>query len=117
MIVYRVQNAKGRGVYRDMWVPELLGLEVSRAPAHQPGPMRDGIPCVWRGEVFGFDSLDACFAWFGRETLEKASALGYFVYCFSVPEKDVTFGGHQLVFPRCSARRIRYVPLEERKAA
>lgn len=111
--VWRVQNAHGKGIYQDD-ASDKLGLESFRAPPHQPAPNRDGLPLFLpRTARFGFESLESCFAWFGRDTLVKAAEYGFGVYCFRVPADRVLKGLHQVIFDKSMARRLTAVPLKE----
>jgi hypothetical protein len=114
--VYRVEDAHGNGPYNmDHW-PMAYGREWDRFEnlmratclgERHPPPPKDGIETHSAQYVCGFADLSALHSWFTPEDLEGMARWGYLPTEYSVDDRDILHGCHQLMFDQDHAQLVR----------
>jgi len=80
MYVFRVENKKGEGPYRNEAGIDshLWGDEPHWGGDKHPSPYDDGVPHYSTKHIFGFITMGQLLAWFSTEELAKLSRLGFY---------------------------------------
>jgi len=99
MIVYRIENKKGRGPYDGARDWSLWQTRDHVEPTH-PGPKDDGIDFESGVDYCGFSSFKKLRDWFESEELVRLRRLGFRVRRISVPRSKIKVGKKQVVFRR-----------------
>lgn len=122
MIVYRVENAAGDGMYRD---GQLRG-HVDAYDKDHPGPGDDGIirqfyeddwdswtgtPRKWGRVLFGFSSMEQLKVWVKPWWREELARTGQRIAVYDAP--DGIAGTHQAIFDRDTATLVSTASLTE----
>jgi hypothetical protein len=96
MIIYRMQNNKGKGCYTGSY-----GQWTSRehcAP-RCPSPEHDGLGIYLGSHLFGFKDLSQLCTWFDHSELLKLSGMGFHIYAIELADTcEVVHGTKQIVF-------------------
>ena len=116
MIVYRVENADGRGPYVGNPVPEMDDAANDR----QPMAWQDGLSEWWNdGKAnayrYGFRTLEQIKSWFLPDQLTILARHGFRVTEYEVPQSHVLSGKKQVVFNPEQAKPLAFKQLEELK--
>ena len=110
--VYRVENEKGEGPYREAETIKAFGFPDGTNPLNRPLPFEDlrlAESCsIYKmfdtpGMVFGFESLDSLYNWFDPDSLAKLAKLGELGFGVSEYQAEtVYFGDSQVIFHKDS---------------
>jgi hypothetical protein len=126
VIVYRIETDQGYGPY--VWGnpltqrQERVRTEIINAHndgpswTNHPTPQEDGLGRIANDEYCCFTSKRALRTWF-KGFLQDLHDVGFFVHVYEVDRDDVRRGGHQAMFVRHRATKVRrFSPLEVRAA-
>ncbi|MNQ42927.1 hypothetical protein D3C85_566390 [compost metagenome] len=114
-IIYRIVDHNRRGVYCAAGNTPSLWSKVydnSWSNDKQPSPCNDGMPDVKDEHRFGFKTPEQLKRWteskYCRELLTRHGGM---VNIYSVPDKHIVEGRHQVAFIRRNAKLIGRVPV------
>lgn len=95
--IYRVENNKGKGCYRDKRTKEIIdwGTEYNPLPRDDKGIERQ----TERNEICGFESLEQVEKWFNEKELKGLAKLGFELREIEV-KKITAFGERQVLAVR-----------------
>lgn len=123
MIVYRIEDSKGRGPYRRNDVKHVLpGWDACDFNYRHPCPMDDhGLREWWldlghgmqrESYVCGFRDIKQLVDWFHKqEWMDRLQEAGYSLTTYEVDAQTVQFGDSQLMFVQGDARLVEKLPL------
>ena len=121
MIVYRIEDANGRGPYSlGVCRKHDIGYDGNKrcrhaAPCDEGWDVFDaervlGITCH-SSALFGFASKRQLVAWFPRDARAKLAAEGCTIVRYRVAKQNAHVSPTQCVFNRAKARRVRKEPV------
>lgn len=110
MIVYRCEDFRGEGPYRNNGYETIdINLDILRPffdGNYHPTPWLDNLGSLSDQWFCGFKNPEQWFGWFfARDMRAALYERGFYLWSFTIPESLVKVGGHQCLFKRHSAIR------------
>jgi hypothetical protein len=101
ILIYRVEDADGQGIYCCCHV----ALHDCQDDTHHPAPWKDGIRKI-DGKHFAFASLDQLKAWFSPEVRLRFASGDVYVSVYEIFKSHCKFGYRQLCFDKSKAKLV-----------
>lgn len=122
MIVWRIEDKYGQGVFRSDYSPTWIdNTDIDDMPTpfedtelmEKVGFRPDSPSCVVNEYSFGFKSVDQMLKWFSKEQLKALSELGFNINIYMVDDEHSHSSDYQAMFKKQYAQVVRRMKIEE----